>query len=262
MHFYKVSGAGNDFIVLVEPDRDPQPEWIRRVCRRGVSLGADGVFVLRRQDADRVEMVHYNPDGGRSELCLNGTRCAAQLASQLGWSDRPTIVTDVGEIAGRAIDSANAELTWTWPEPTIQELELAIDGGDPARIALLDVGVPYAVLDWPPMSEEGDLSTAPVVELGASIRSHPDVGPRGANVAFVQPTSRNEARVRFFERGVEAETLASGTGVIATAWSKADGSEPFTVTTVADFRLTSRFADGRASLAGDARVLAEGQIRD
>lgn len=255
--FHKVSGAGNDFLVLVEPDRDPQPEWIERVCRRGVSLGADGVFVLRREGEARVRMVHYNPDGGRSELCLNGTRCAVQLASQLGWGDRPTIVTDVGEIEGRAIDSANAELTWTWPEPTIEERELAIDGGDPVRIALLDVGVPYAVLDWPEK-----LSEAPVAALGPVLRSHPDIGRRGANVAFVHSTGPGEAQVRFFERGVEAETLASGTGVIATAWSKADGSEPFTVTTVANFRLTARFADGRASLAGDARVLAEGQIHD
>lgn len=261
MHFYKVSGAGNDFIVLVEPEGDPEAEWVQRVCRRGISLGADGVFVLRRQDAGRVEMVHYNPDGGRSELCLNGTRCAVRLAAELGWAEAPTIVTDSGDIAGRVVDDKNVELRWAWPAPAKRRLDLAIDGRDPVVVELVDVGVPYAVLDWPQGAAGADLDEAPVAEMGAAIRSHPQVGPRGANVAFVHTVGPGEARVRFYERGVEAETLASGTGVMATAWCKAEGDSPYTVTTVAGFRIVARFASDGAMLTGDARVLAEGRIR-
>ncbi len=255
--FYKVSGAGNDFIALIEPDTEPSPDWIREVCRRGVSLGADGVFVLRREGPGRVRMIHYNPDGGRSELCLNGTRCAVQLARELGWGEQQVIQTDSGEVSGRAVDPQTVELTWDWQEPEIDNLTLTISGHASVEVALMDVGVPYAVLDW-----QQDLATAPVVELGSSIRRHPDAGPRGANVAFVQLTGAGTARVRFFERGVEAETLASGTGVIATAWCKSAGTEPFTVTTVADFQLTAQFADGKATLRGDARVLARGAMFD
>lgn len=261
MHFHKVSGAGNDFIVLVEPDRDPDSEWVRRVCRRGISLGADGVFVLRRQDAGRVEMVHYNPDGGRSELCLNGTRCAVRLAAELGWGETPTIITDTAEIEGRVLDDENVELRWIWPKPAKRKLDLAIDGRAPVAVELVDVGVPYAVLDWPQGAGDADLARAPVSELGAAIRFHSQVGPRGANVAFVHAVGPGEARVRFYERGVDAETLASGTGVMATAWCNAEGDSPFTVTTVGGFRIVARFAGDGATLTGDARVLAEGRIR-
>ena len=199
----------------------------------------------------------YNPDGGRAELCLNGTRCAVQLARELGWGGQQIIRTDSGEVDGRVVDPQTVELTWHWQEPEIANLTLEIPGFAPVEIALMDVGVPYAVLDW-----QQDLASAPVVELGSIIRGHADVGPRGANVAFVESTGPGTARVRFFERGVEAETLASGTGVIATARCKAAGSEPFTVTTMAGFQLTAQFANGKATLRGDARVLARGEMFD
>ena len=83
--FYKVSGSGNDFIALIAPPAAPTPDEIRAWCRRGVSLGADGLFTLRRDGADAV-MDYWNADGTAAGLCLNGTRCAARLAFELGWA--------------------------------------------------------------------------------------------------------------------------------------------------------------------------------
>ena len=94
--FFKVSGAGNDFIALIAPDRSPGPDEIRTWCRRGLSLGADGVFTLT-PNARGARMVHYNADGGRSDLCLNASRCAAQLVFHLGWQEANSqLTTDVG----------------------------------------------------------------------------------------------------------------------------------------------------------------------
>ncbi len=251
--FYKLSGAGNDFIVLVEPKEDPDARWVQQVCRRGVSLGADGVFVLRRQDI-QVRMVHFNADGGRAELCLNGVRCAVRLASELDWGDSLTIATDSGPVSGQVLDPETVALNWEWQSPQIEVRPLAVEDGE-FTVHLVDVGVPYAVLPW-----EGPLQEVPVVHLGAAIRGHQDLKPEGANVAFVQERLKSVVDMRSFERGVEDETLASGTGVIATAWCLASGSEPFTVVTAAGFELIAEFADGQAYLRGDARLLAQGEI--
>ena len=89
IRFYKVSGSGNDFLALAEPLQVPSPETIRSWCRRGVSLGADGLFILRRAGAGAAVMAtmdYFNADGLPADLCLNGTRCAAQLAFHLGWA--------------------------------------------------------------------------------------------------------------------------------------------------------------------------------
>jgi diaminopimelate epimerase len=82
--FFKASGAGNDFVVLVEPAREPTGEEIRAFCRRGLSLGADGVLAIHRLEGGGIRLQHWNNDGGRSDFCLNGSRCAIQLAATLG----------------------------------------------------------------------------------------------------------------------------------------------------------------------------------
>ncbi len=86
-HFFRLSGGGNDFLALVEPIDDPQPDQIRAWCRRGLSLGADGLFVLDRSP-DGARMRYFNADGSAASLCLNGTRCAVRLARHLGWIDK------------------------------------------------------------------------------------------------------------------------------------------------------------------------------
>jgi diaminopimelate epimerase len=261
--FYRLSGAGNDFLALVEPGETPSAGEIRAWCRRGVSLGADGVFILSRLGG-RVRMVHYNADGGRADLCLNGSRCAARLAFRLGWCDGDalTLETDAGVLSARSAGTARVEVDLPPLLGEVRPKVLAVAGRS-FEGWTVQVGVPHFVLPW-----AESLARAPVHELGPSLRSHPDLGTDGANVDFVRFVEPDRFEIRTFERGVEGETLACGTGVVATAAAGIASGRldlPVTALTSGGFELGvgGRVEDGRltsASLAGDARILAEGEI--
>jgi diaminopimelate epimerase len=214
--FFFLSGAGNDFIALAEPAAAPTTTEVRAWCRRGLSLGADGLFTLRRdgdeRGAPRVVMDYFNADGQRADLCLNGTRCAARLAFHLGWAaGQVEVMTGAGAVAAR--DAGDGRVTTTLPPlaeaPQPLHLELAGDSWEGWQVS---VGVPHLVLAW-----DGDLATAPVAEAGPPLRRHPALGPAGANVHFVRYPAPHRLELRSYERGVEAETLACGTGVLAAA---------------------------------------------
>jgi diaminopimelate epimerase len=257
--FYKLSGSGNDFLALAEPAETPGPETIRAWCRRGVSLGGDGLFLLRRE-AGGVVMDYFNADGYPAGLCLNGTRCAAQLAFHLGWA-RGTVRlrTGAGEVAARRLDASRVAVDLPVPAEPPREMTVEAEGASWTGHRLL-VGVPHFVLLWP----EG-LETAPVRELGRALRYHPVFGPPGTNVNFVRFPSQERMEIRTYERGVEDETLSCGTGVLA---SSAVGvflgkaRLPLRVTTQGGFELevAGDLQGGRWSLAGDARVIAEGDL--
>ncbi len=257
--YYKLSGAGNDFLALVEPNRPPAAGEVRAWCRRGLSLGADGVFTLENR-ADAVRMVHYNADGSRAELCLNGSRCAAALAFHLGWAaDALDLGTDAGVLAAREAgrECIALELPDFVGEP---EPRLLSHGGKSYAGWWLTVGVPHFVLPW-----QGGVAGAPVDALGRILRGHAGVGAAGANINFVRFTASDRCDVRTFERGVEAETLACGTGVIATvAAGVAAGklTTPATLRTAGGYELIVR--GGRFGepwvIEGDARILARGEL--
>ena len=109
--FYRLSGGGNDFLALAEPEREPSPDEVRAWCARGLSLGADGLFLLRRSPAG-ARMLHFNADGSPAELCINGTRCAARLAVELGWADGELVIeTGAGEVPARLTGRHEVALT-------------------------------------------------------------------------------------------------------------------------------------------------------
>jgi diaminopimelate epimerase len=258
--FYKVSGSGNDFVAMAEPETVPSPETIRAWCRRGVSLGADGVFLLRRSPQG-VAMDYYNSDGYPADLCLNGTRCAAQLAFHLGWAEDAVIVeTGSGPVAARRLDTARVTLELPAPE-TPSAMTVEVDGIHPAGYRLR-VGVPHFVLPWPESLEQ-----APVESLGREIRYHPAFGEAGANVNFARYPDRRRMEIRTYERGVEAETLSCGSGILA---SVAVGVHlgrielPVRVSVQGGFELevaSETAADApRWLLTGDARVVARGTL--
>lgn len=255
--FFKVSGAGNDFIALAEPERHPASDEIRAWCRRGLSLGADGVFTLNRTERG-ARMTYYNADGGRGELCLNGSRCAARLAFHLGWRRHDLVLdTDAGALAARLVDGERVALELPPIAGTPRRRALAVDGTAYDGWHL-EVGVPHFVLPWP-----GDLAAAPVATLGPALRAHPDLGPRGANVSFVRFAAPGRLAIRTFERGVEAETLACGTGVVAAVLAGEAADElglPAVAATSGGFELIVD-RDGEAlSLTGDARIIARGEL--
>src|SRR5262245_20575396 len=169
--FYKVSGSGNDFVALAEPLETPSAAEIRAWCRRGVSLGADGLFILRR-DHGEAAMEYFNSDGLAADLCLNGTRCAAQLAFHLGWAEGTVAVrTPAGSFEARRLDESRIALTLPAPAEPPRSVTVEAGGGSYTGWFLL-VGVPHFVLLWP----EG-LGGAPVRELGREIRLHPAFQP-------------------------------------------------------------------------------------
>ncbi len=263
-HFYKVSGSGNDFLALAEPREVPPPETIRAWCRRGVSLGADGLFILRRAGESNAgkmaTMDYFNADGLPADLCLNGTRCAAQLAFHLGWAEETVgMRTGAGTFSAQRLDEGRVAVELPAPVGEPRALTVEIERKPYAGFHLL-VGVPHFVLPW-----GADLGSAPVRELGQAIRHHPVFGPAGTNVNFVRFPEAHRMGIRTYERGVEDETLSCGTGVLASA---AVGLAlkrvrlPLQVATQGGFHLevAGQPSTGSWSLAGDARVVAEGKL--
>ncbi|MFL6264151.1 MAG: diaminopimelate epimerase [Thermoanaerobaculia bacterium] len=256
--FYKLSGSGNDFLALAEPAETPDPETVRAWCRRGVSLGGDGLFLLRRADGG-VVMDYFNADGYPADLCLNGTRCAAQLAFHLDWAQGTVrLRTGAGEVVARQLDGSRVTVDLPVPGEPPREMAVEVEGASWTGYRLR-VGVPHFVLLWP----EG-LATAPVRELGRALRHHPAFGPPGTNVNFVRFPSQDRMEIRTYERGVEDETLSCGTGVLAgsaVGVFTAKARFPLRVITQGGFELEVADLPGwRWSLAGDARVIAEGEL--
>jgi diaminopimelate epimerase len=260
---YKVSGAGHHFIVQTLPASGVvSDEAIRSWCRRRVSLGGDGLILLTRTERGaRIE--HREVDASRSTLCLNGSRSAAQLVFHLGWQRTEfELQTDAGTLQARSID--NTRVAVELPPITTQPVRRVLAVGDMSYAGwYVEVGVPHFVLP----SSTG-LAEVDVVGLGPSLRSHPDLYPHGANIDFVRFLAPRRIEVRSFERGVEGETLACGTGVVAAAVAGAAAGEielPATAMTSGGFELSvegeiSESQVERLELSGDARVVARGEL--
>ncbi len=259
---YRLSGGGNDFLALAEPAKPPSGAQIRAWCTRGLSLGADGVFVLTREDA-AVRMDYFNADGIAAELCLNGARCAARLVLELGWMESPfAIATGAGEILAADAGRGAIRLDLSPPVETPEARRVTVGDSEYAGW-FLTVGVPQFVVAWPT-----SLATAPVGELGPALRGHPAFGESGTNVMFVRFLAPDRLEIRSFERGVEAETLACGTGVLAAsavAVAEAALEPPIRALTGGgcELEVDGTVEDGRWiawSLTGDARLLARLEV--
>jgi len=207
--FWKMSGAGNDFVLLEDAPARRGPALARRLCDRRFGVGADGLLVLARRRG-RVRIDYWNADGSYA-FCGNGTRCGALWAAARGWTkgERFVVETARGPLPVGLTGAGRAEVAMPAPRGFRRGLRLKALGR--ARLVhLIDTGVPHAVVFVP------DAETVDVKALGRALRSHEGVGPLGANVDFVEV--RGGALVlRTYERGVEDETLACGTGVVAAA---------------------------------------------
>lgn len=258
---FRLSGGGNDFLALVEPAAPPELDEIRAWCARGVSLGADGVFTLDRMTAGRVRMKYWNADGSAADLCLNGTRCAARLAFHLGWAAGEVVVeTDAGPFRARPAGESAMQVellpATSGPVPCLPLVDGVVLPG-----VFLVAGVPHFL-----RTVDGDLGRAPVATEGPPLRRHPDFGPPGVNVDWVRTLSPHEIEIRTFERGVEGETLACGSGVMAaTIAGLATGALRFPVSVLTRggfrFHLDGSLGPGNLPaswrLTGDARLVAE-----
>ena len=263
--FFKLSGSGNDF-VFVDTRNEPagplaQPEIIGAICNRGNGIGADGVVFLETSPKATIRLVYINADGSRADLCGNATLCTARMARELGLvkgSEEFSIETDVGVLGARFLAKV--------PEIDLDPAtEVRPDAGIPLedgerRMGFALVGVPHLTI------LVDDLEAVDVVGRGRPLRRHPSLRA-GANVNFVQPNPDGSFGYRTYERGVEAETLACGTGAVATAWLLTQwglASGPVRLTTRSGREVGVRFGGGsagaKASLSGEARIVFHGRF--
>lgn len=272
--FYKMSGSGNDFVMVdarsEAPGRLAEPAVIERICARGTGVGADGIVFLESSSHAAVKLVYLNSDGSPADFCGNATLCTVRLATELGAAGTGdfTIETDSGAVGARLRDGL-PEIDL--PEVTqIQESTPAIlQSAGEARIGFALVGVPHLVVLC------DDASTVDLVGRGRELRRHASLAA-GANVNFVSPAhaasrakSKGAWQVRTYERGVEGETLACGSGAVATAillteWGSASGPVELEMKSgrVLEVRLDRSSTGWKPSLAGEGRVVYKGILSE
>ncbi|MCP3952042.1 MAG: diaminopimelate epimerase [Desulfobacterales bacterium] len=258
--FYKMSGSGNDFILIDNREgilpEDTLTDFIRNVCRRKMSAGADGIILIEEAEGLDFQWRFYNSDGSRAEMCGNGARCAARYAHLNGIAASPMVFgTDAGPIQA-TVNADRVKVGMTPPSDYKRLITLNIDGHD-VEMSFINTGVPHAVI------RVDDIDAVPVVELGRQIREHPEFSPAGTNVNFISSPNNNRIAIRTYERGVEGETLACGTGSVAGALVHAlqSGTDsPVDMITRSGSRLTIHYAiEGETCrdvyMEGDARVI-------
>ena len=213
LRFTKMNGAGNDFVLIDNRLGDLRlaPEQISKICDRHRGIGADGVLILERaaNGAD-FRMRYYNADGGEAEMCGNGARCFARYASRVaGPAEKLSFETPAGVI-GATLQGELVCLNMS--EPKDLKLGITIPLPDQQLSAhFVNSGVPHVVV---PVD---DLEKVDVRGLGSAVRHHDLFAPKGANVNFLRQRGDKAISIRTYERGVEDETLACGTGVVASA---------------------------------------------
>jgi diaminopimelate epimerase len=214
LEFTKMNGAGNDFVLVDNRAQNIRltPDQIMRLCHRQRGVGADGVMLLIPCGSGKADWSweFYNSDGSVAEMCGNGARCFARFVQKLtGAKGKLTFETGAGIISA---EFYGERVTVSLTSPKDLKLEEKVNlsvGTQPVHS--VNTGVPHAVLFVP------DADQAMVQQLGRELRYHPHFAPKGTNVNFVQHLGACSIRVRTYERGVEGETLACGTGVTASA---------------------------------------------
>ena len=263
--FAKMSGSGNDFILIDNRGglvtESELPALIAGSCRRRLSVGADGVILIEASDAADFRWRFFNSDASPAAMCGNGARCAARFAFLEGICGRRLrFETEAGLIEAR-VDGVGVQVKMT--EPRDLELDIAVELASGAvPVSFVDTGVPHVVV-----LTEG-IEGIDVAERGREIRFHPRFAPAGANANFICPEPSGAIAIRTYERGVEGETLACGTGAVAgalVAACKLGMVSPVRVRTRSGEFLTVHFEKNAGRFhdvyqEGDARLICRGVL--
>ncbi len=241
--FLKMSGGGNDFIVL-----DNRPHWfpgdgepVIRLCRRGLGVGADAVLLLEDDANADVRMVYYNADGSEAPMCGNGAMCIARYARMIDAAPQPLVrvATGSGTLEARVDDPAKPTVRLRLPEPTgLVDSYPDLEGSTYQHVGFVDTSTPHVV------ATVDELATHDISGEGRRLRLDSRWQPAGTNVDFVTIRDRHRIQMRTYERGVEAETLSCGTGAVAAAvlaWSWESAEPPIRVETSGGFPLEVDF---------------------
>jgi len=259
-----MTGSGNDFVMVdarISSPSDWTPGDIGAVCARGTGLGADGVvFVGPGSSPGAVRMIYFNSDGSRAAMCGNAALCSTRLAAHVGLANggEMQLETDAGTFETRSTaPDGRAELHFA-PVAAPQEVSEIRLGDGEVRVSRTSVGVPHLLV------LVRDLERVPLAQRGRELRNHPALGPEGANVNFLASGPREgEWRMRTYERGVEGETLACGTGAVAAAcaldlWGLT--KLPVSLGTRSGQQLEVRARKGRGGAYDDVWLVGEGRM--
>jgi diaminopimelate epimerase len=212
--FMKMSGSGNDFILIDHRkpilDEDRMKEFVRKVCQRRISVGADGLILIEPSEQADFKWRFFNADGSEAEMCGNGGRCAARFAWLKEIAGSPLTFETLAGILSAEVNGTCVKLELTKPYDLKLDETVFIEGKE-WLFSRINTGVPHVVLFLE------DIGNMDITKLGRAIRHHSHFAPKGTNVNFVRLEKDSQLSVRTYERGVEDETLACGTGVVASA---------------------------------------------
>ncbi len=278
LSFTKMNGAGNDFVLFDNRGGEVAlgSSTIARLCDRHRGVGADGILLVEAPTAGITadfRMRYYNADGGEADMCGNGARCFARYAARLtassdpgsGTRDGMTFQTGAGLIRAR-FDGELVHLDMSQPTGGADLGALTLDDGSTLpQTYFLNTGVPHVVV---PVD---DVEAVDVHPVGRALRYHRRFAPQGANANFIQPYSMSEIILRTYERGVEGETLACGTGATASALVHAEMNDLLGVGSVAvrvrsgdvlriGFERLGPFQFQKVTLGGPADFVFSGEI--
>ncbi len=263
--FYKMSGSGNDFIIIDNRDHVVQETILHQMivgaCRRKMSVGADGFVLVEESEIADFRWRFYNADGSRAEMCGNGARCVSRFAFLNGIAGpEVSFETDVGLITAQIVGN-RVKIKMSDPTDLKEGCTLLLEN-NLLNYHFMNTGVPHVVV-W-----TEDIDAVDAVRIGRAVRYHEVFSPSGTNVNFIRVIGENTLAIRTYERGVENETLACGTGSVAAALIAARQNgfvPPVTVMTRSGEHLCISFKQNDRSftdvfLEGDARVIYEGEL--
>jgi diaminopimelate epimerase len=264
--FYKMSGSGNDFIIIDNRDNivpmDDLSVFAARVCRRKLSVGADGLILIEPSRSVDFKWSFFNSDGSVAEMCGNGARCTARFALLNDIASKEMAFETIAGVIRAQVLNDRVKINMTDPHGLEMGCRVQVDPAvyDYDRI---NTGVPHVVI------EVDDIEAADVVGIGRQIRRHADFSPAGTNVNFIGQDGQQWV-VRTYERGVEDETLACGTGIVAGALvlaARKSLPSPISLRSRSGSLLNvfySQTEDGfkEIFLEGDARIIYRGELTD
>jgi diaminopimelate epimerase len=263
--FMKMSGSGNDFILIDHRKPFLKEEqyqgFARKVCRRRVSVGADGLILLEPSSKADFKWRFYNSDGSEGEMCGNGGRCAARFAYLKGITGPSLTFETLAGILSAEVSGMRVKLELTKPFGLKLDERIDVEGTKQV-ISSINTGVPHAVV------VVDDLEKVDIERRGRAIRTHSHFAPAGTNVNFIHVEGPSSLAIRTYERGVEGETLACGTGTVASAliaafmgWVKSpvfvrtEGGEVLTV----HFEMAGQEIK-KAFFEGDVHIIYEAEM--
>jgi diaminopimelate epimerase len=266
MKFTKAVATGNDFIIIDNRElflKNGLSELAKKLCDRKYGIGADGLLLVEKSKGCDFKMRIFNPDGSEAQMCGNGSRCIALYANIKKIAPANMKIETLAGVIEASVKQDEVKVRLTEPKEIQWNLCLMINEC-PYKVDFLDTGVPHVI------HFVNDLDSVDIKNLGPKMRYHKEFSPNGANVDFVKIIDKDSSRiaVRTYERGVEDETLACGTGAVASAIIAAESEDlkaPVTVETKSKESLKIYFdiVEGNFKnvyLEGKAQLVYEGEI--